>query len=57
MSAEEGKVLEHISQDPTHIDELTRRCELPVAQVSSALTMLELKGVVRQVASMTYVRK
>jgi len=56
MGVDETKVMEHVSNDPTHIDELTRLCQLPVAQVSSALTMLELKGVVRQVASMTYVR-
>jgi DNA processing protein len=57
MSAEEEKLLKHISDNPTHIDELTRLSNLPVSQVSSTLTMLELKGVVRQVASMTYVRK
>ncbi len=57
MSADEEQVMRNISNDPAHIDDLTRLCELPVAQVSSALTMLELKGVVRQVAPMTYVRK
>lgn len=52
----ERAVLNCLSQDPLHIDELTHQCRLPVAQVSSALTMLELKGMVRQVGSMMYVR-
>jgi DNA processing protein len=52
----ERAVLNCLTHDPLHIDELTHQCRLPVAQVSSALTMLELKGMVRQVASMTYVR-
>jgi DNA processing protein len=45
-----------LSREPLHIDDLTRQCGLPVAQVSSALTMLELKGLIRQVGTMTYVR-
>lgn len=56
MSDPERTVMGCLSQEPMHIDELTRQCGLPVAQVSSALTMLELKGMVRQVGSMTYVR-
>lgn len=56
VSGTEKAILEHLSQDPRHIDELVRQSTLPVAQVSSTLTMLELKGMVRQVAPMTYVR-
>lgn len=52
----EKAVLEQLSQNPMHIDELVRQSGMPVAQVSSTLTMLELKGMVRQVAPMTYVR-
>ncbi len=56
VSGPERAVLECLSQDPLHIDELTRQCGLPVSVVSSTLAMLELKGMVRQVAVMTYVR-
>ena len=52
----EQKLLHHISTDPIHIDEVRRRSGLPIATVSSALAMLELKGLVRQMGSMTYVR-
>ncbi len=53
---DERAVLEALSADPLHIDEITRACGLPVARVTSALTLLELKGLVRQVGVMTYVR-
>jgi DNA processing protein len=56
MGDSEQAVLKHLTNNPLHIDELTRMCTLPTAQISSALTMLELKGMVRQVAYRTYVR-
>ncbi|HEU5368765.1 MAG TPA: DNA-processing protein DprA, partial [Ktedonobacterales bacterium] len=42
--------------EPQHVDELCRASALPTAEVSSALVMMELKGMVQQVASMTYVQ-
>jgi DNA processing protein len=45
-----------LSQEPTHVDELDRAAGLPVAQVSSALTLLELKGLARQLGGMLDVR-
>ena len=56
MSDIERAVVTKLSADPVHIDELTQRCGLSVALVSSALVTLELKGMVRQVGPMTYVR-
>jgi DNA processing protein len=56
LDESERRVLDSLSADPLHVDELTRQCGLPVAQVSSALTLLELKGMARQVGPMTYVR-
>lgn len=44
-----------LSGEPCHIDELTRRSALPAAEVSSALAMMELKGLVRPVGGMHYV--
>jgi DNA processing protein len=54
--ATEASLLRLLSSDPLHIDELGRTAALPVAQVASALTMMELKGLVRQVGGMNYVR-
>ena len=52
----EAALLRLLSSEPLHVDELGRTSALPVAQVSSALTMMELKGLVRQVGGMNYVR-
>jgi predicted Rossmann fold nucleotide-binding protein DprA/Smf involved in DNA uptake len=44
------------SGEPQHIDELCRATSLPVAEVSGALVMTELKGLTRLVGPMTYIR-
>lgn len=49
-------VIEMVTQEPWHIDEICRQSDLPIAQVSSALTMLQLKGLVREVGSLIYIR-
>lgn len=52
----ESGLLEYISHDPIHIDDLCRRSGLPIAQVSSSLAMLEIAGRVKQVGGMHYIR-
>lgn len=54
----EALVLQHLPPggEPRHIDELCRASSLPVATVSGALVMLELKGLVLLVGPMTYAR-
>jgi DNA processing protein len=54
--ATEARVLEHLSAEPTHIDVVGRAANLPIATVSSTLAMMELKGMVRHVGGMNYVR-
>ena len=44
------------AQEPQHIDELCRPSALPTAEVSSALVMMELKGLVQQIAPTTCVQ-
>ena len=51
----ESKLLSLLRDEPLHVDELRAQADLPVAQVSAALTMMELKGLVRQVGAMHYV--
>jgi DNA processing protein len=51
----EAILLEHITSEPIHIDEIGRRSGLPISQVSSTLALMELKGMVRQVGGMNYV--
>jgi DNA processing protein len=52
----EAALLRVLTNQPVHIDEVQRASGLPIASVSGALAMLELKGMVRQVAPMSFVR-
>ncbi|HUU63985.1 MAG TPA: DNA-processing protein DprA [Dehalococcoidia bacterium] len=49
------QILRNLSPEPTHIDEVGHQSRLPIATVSSALSMMELKGMVKQVGGMNYI--
>ena len=51
----EATLLDMLGAEPVHVDEIRNRAGLPIEKVSSALTMMELKGMVRQVGGMNYV--
>ena len=51
----EAAILAHLGPEPIHVDDLGRAVGLPIAEVTSALTLMELKGLVRQVGGMKYV--
>jgi DNA processing protein len=51
----ESRLLKSLNSEPTHIDEVCRSSGLPIAEVSATLAMMELKGMIKQVASMSYV--
>lgn len=52
---DESKLLDLLSHEPVHIDELSRQSALAPPTVASTLLMLELKGTVRQVGTMAFV--
>ncbi|MAM65113.1 MAG: hypothetical protein CL702_01860 [Chloroflexi bacterium] len=52
----ESVLLAYMNDSSRHIDDIRRSADIPIASVSSMLTMLELKGQVRQVGCMHYVR-
>jgi len=52
----EARLLRLLTAEPVHIDEVQRASGLPISDVSSALAMLELKGMVRQVGPMSFIR-
>jgi DNA processing protein len=52
----EAALLELLTDEPTHVDDLTRSARLPSATVAATLTILELKGLARQLGAMQYVR-
>lgn len=53
-SAEEALLYTALSHGAVHVDALCREVELPASLVSSTLTLMELKGMVQQVAPMQF---
>jgi DNA processing protein len=51
----EAVLLERLSAEPIHVDDLGQATGLSAPEVASALTMMELKGMVRQVEGMNYI--
>jgi len=56
LNDKERRVLEHLSDNPCHIDEVVRVSGITSSEVSSALMTLQLKGLVREVGQMVFVR-
>jgi DNA processing protein len=52
----ETALLGFVTYDPVHIDEVVRSSGMDISLVSGALAMMELKGSVRQVGGMNYIR-
>ncbi len=52
---EEALLLNYLSRQPAHIDELVRLSGLNGATTSSTLMLMELKGIIQQVGGMNYV--
>jgi DNA processing protein len=52
----ERSLLNVLSAEPLHIDEVARAASLPMSVVSATLAMMELKGVARQTGGMNYIR-
>ncbi len=50
----EKKLLAVLSQQPLHVDEIRSQTGLPIERVTATLTMLELKGLVRQAGGMNF---
>ena len=52
----EAELLRHINFEPVHVDEVCRNSGRSAPDVSSTLAMMELKGLVKQIGGMNYVR-
>ena len=50
----EDRILACLREAPLHVDEIVRQTHLDASQVMSTLTLMELKGLVRQVNPMEY---
>ena len=53
---QESRLLRYITFEPMHIDDIQRAAGLTVSNVSSSLAMMELRGLVKQVGGMNYIR-
>ncbi len=54
VSAAEANLLRILADEPQHVDEICAQSGLPIEQVSATLTLMELKGMVRQVGGMNF---
>ncbi|MBU4375479.1 DNA-processing protein DprA [Patescibacteria group bacterium] len=54
-SAEEEKILSCLTREPEHINELVRKTELNTSIINSALAMMEMKGMVKNLGGMQYI--
>lgn len=51
----EAQLLQILSSEPLHVDDIHAKTDMPIEKVSATLAMMELKGMVRQVGGMHYV--
>jgi DNA processing protein len=54
-NAEERTLLQSLSHEARHIDDIIRDTGLPTPTVTATLTVMELKGLVKQVGTMHYI--
>lgn len=54
LSNDEKKIMELLANESIHIDEICRRLDLPISQVSAALLKMEIKGIVKNLGSGIY---
>jgi len=52
--ATEALIFDILSHEPMHVDEIRSRTDMPIEKLTSTLTMMELKGMVRQASGMRY---
>lgn len=53
----ESTILKHLNNEPSHIDDICRLSNLPISVVSSTLSILEIKGFVKQIGQLNFVLK
>jgi len=56
LTGDERAILDALSLQQKHMDEITDRCQLPSSRASAGLLMLELKGLVRRLPGSMYMR-
>ncbi|MFH1661560.1 MAG: DNA-processing protein DprA [Candidatus Falkowbacteria bacterium] len=54
-SPEEEKILAHINHEPIHINDIARILNLNITIINSALAIMEMKGMIKNLGNMQYV--
>lgn len=54
-SKEEEVLLQYLSEDPTHVDKLVEKTDMSSSEITSTLSMMEMRGVVKNLGNMEYV--
>ncbi len=54
-SPQEAKLLEHLTREPVHVDDLIKQSLMSSPEVNATLTMMEMKGKVKNLGNMMYV--
>lgn len=55
-SKEEEKILKILSHEPIHIDNIIRQAKLETNMASSALSIMEMKGMVKNIGGQNYIK-
>ena len=56
LSKNEEIVLKILTKDPVHIDKITQKTKMPTNEIISALTQMELKGIIKNLGNNQYIR-
>lgn len=56
LSANEAEILKNLSHEPLHVDKIIKATRLNIASLHSSLAVLEIKGYVKNVGGMNYIR-
>lgn len=55
LSPTESQIIQHLTKEPIHIDEIIKTSTLPSNLVNSALSMMEMKGIIKNLGGMMFV--
>ena len=56
LPPDEAKIFSFLSAEPLHIDKILKTTTLETSQVQSALMLLEMKGIIKNIGGMHYIR-
>lgn len=52
---EEKLIMENLSHDPTHVDQLIKKTQLPASLISGCLSLMEMKGMIKNLGGQNYI--